>query len=176
VNAGALTTLNGYATDGNNPNGMTIDPSGSFLYVANSGSNSIAIFRISPPSLPPGMLGPVANSPVNVGFSVPIAMLLDPKGQNLYAANQGSSNVAVFSINSTTGLPNILTTSTTTGAFTTVASPSVLAMDPSGNYLYVGSQGTSADIQAFSVTPGNLTAISTYGVGNTPTSIVVLGK
>ncbi len=176
VNAGELTTLNGYPTDGNNPNGMTIDPSGSFLYVANSGSNSIAIFSIGSSPLPPGALGLVANSPVNVGFSVPIALTLDPKGQNLYAANQGSNNVAVFSINATTGLPNILTTSTTTGAFTTVASPSVLGMDPSGNYLYVGSQGTSAQIEAFSVTPGNLTAISNYGVGNTPTSIVVLGK
>jgi 6-phosphogluconolactonase len=172
VNAGVLTPLNGYPTAGNNPNGVAIDPSGTFLYVANSGSNSIAIFGIAAS----GMLQPVANSPVNVGFSVPISLMLDPKGQNLYVANQGSSNVAVFSINATTGLPNILTTSTTTGAFATIANPSFLVADPSGRYLYVGNQGTAAGIQAFSVTPGNLTAISTYGVGNTPSSIVVLGK
>ena len=176
VNAGALTLVSQINTDGPNPNGLAIDPSGTHLYAANSGSNSISIFTISPTGLPAGSLAEVSGSPINAGYLVPVALILDPKGQFLYVANQGSNNVAVFSINSTTGLPNILTTSTTTGAFGTESSPSFLVEDPSGKYLYVGNQGSSAGIQAFSISAGNLTALSTYPVGNTPNSIVVLGK
>jgi 6-phosphogluconolactonase (cycloisomerase 2 family) len=159
-------------TDGINPNGLAIDPSGAFLYVANSGSNSISIFGIGPS----GALQEVPDSPLNVGFSVPMALILDPQGKFLYVANQASNNVAAFSINATTGLPDILTTSTTTGAFASEGSPSFLVADPSGKYLFVGNQGSSAGIQAFGVSSGNLTTLSTYGVGNTPSSIVVLGK
>ena len=172
VNAGVLAPVSGTPTDGINPNGLAIDPSGTFLYAANSGSNSISIFSIGSS----GTLQEVQNSPLNVGFSVPVSLLLDAKGQFLYVANQGSNNVAVYSINATSGLPDILTTSTTTGAFGTESSPSFLVEDPSGKYLYVGNQGSSAGIQAFSISSGNLTALSTYAVGNTPSSIVVLSK
>jgi 6-phosphogluconolactonase len=162
-------------TDGPNPNGLAIDPSGTHLYAANSGSNSISIFTIDS-SVLPGALTKVSGSPINGGFLVPVALILDPQGKFLYVANQGSSNVAAYSINATTGLPDILTTSTTTGAFATEGSPSFLVADPSGKYLFVGNQGSSAGIQAFGVSSGNLTTLSTYGVGNTPSSIVVLGK
>lgn len=176
VTSGTLALVSSINTDGPNPNGLAIDQTGTHLYAANSGSNSISIFTISPPGLPPGSLAEVSGSPINAGYQVPFAMTLDPKGQFLYVANQGSNNVAAFSINSTTGLPDILTTSTTTGAFGTEGNPSFLVFDPSGKYLYVGNQGSSAGIQAFSVSSGNLTALSTYAVGNTPKSIVVLGK
>lgn len=172
VNAGSLTLVSGTPSDGTNPNGLAIDPSSSNLYAANSGTNTIAIFNIHAD----GSLQEVAGSPVNVGYTAPTSIILDPKGQNLYVTNQGSNNVAVFSINSSTGLPNILTTSTTTGAFETEPSPSVIASDPTGKYLYIGSQGTSSGIQGFSVSSGDLTAFQTYGVGNTASSIVVLGK
>jgi len=89
-------------------------------------------------------------------------------------ANQGSGNVAVYSISSSTGLPTVLTTSTTTGAFFTEGSPSLVVADPTGQYLFVGNQGSSAGIQAFSVNSGNLIDLYTYRVGNTPSSIVVL--
>ena len=102
-------------------------------------------------------------------------MMFDPSGKYLYVANQGSNNVAAYSITST-GLPAALTTSTTTNAFGTEASPSFLVADPTGKYLFVGNQAGSAGIQAFSVSNGSLTALTTYGVGNTPSSIVVLGK
>jgi 6-phosphogluconolactonase len=172
VNAGTLTLVSGISTDGPNPDGLAIDPGGTHLYASNFSSNSISIFNITSA----GALTEVSGSPLAAGYSAPIALILDPKGQFLYVANQGSNNVAAYSINSTTGLPNILTTSTTTGAFATEGSPSFLVMDPSGKYLYVGNQGTSAGIQAFGVSSGNLTALSTYPVGNTPSSIVVLGK
>src|SRR5580704_2112139 len=175
VSSGALQLLNPPLTsaDGVNPNGLVIDPSGTYLYVANTQSDSISIFAISPPNTPPGTLQQVIGSPLDDIYSDPFALLLDPKGQFLYVANQGSSNVAVYSIDSTTGLPTALTTSTSAFAFTTEGSPSFLVEDPNGNYLFVGNQGSSAGIQAFGVNSGNLNPLLTYNVGNTPSSIAV---
>jgi 6-phosphogluconolactonase len=177
VSAGVLTSLGPpSSSDGINPNGLAIDPTGSYLYVGNTSSPSIAIFAISAPSMPPGSLTAVSGSPIADTYTAPVSLILDPQGTYLYVANQGSSNVAVYSISSSTGLPTVLTTSTTTGAFFTEGNPSFLAADPSGQYLFVGNQGSgsSAAIQAFSVSSGNLTSIYTYGVGNTPISIAVL--
>jgi len=170
VNAGALTLVGPpISSDGINPYGLAIDPSGSYLYAANTSSPSISIFSI----LPSGVLEDnVQGSPLDDIYSDPYAMIFDPTGTYLYVANQGSNNVAVYTINST-GLPVALTTSTSTFAFTTESSPSFLAEDPNGNYLFVGNQGSRTGIQAFQVTNGNLNPLLTYGVGNTPSSIVV---
>jgi 6-phosphogluconolactonase len=170
VNAGALSPVSTTATDGTNPYGLAIDPSGTYLYVANFGpSNSISVFTIGPS----GSLAPVQGSPIADGYTDPFAMIFDPSGKYLYVANQGSNNVAAYTIDST-GLLAALTSSTTTNAFGTESSPSFLVADPGGKYLFVGNQGTSAGIQAFGVSNGSLSALSTYGVGNTPSSIAVL--
>ncbi len=170
VSAGVLTSLGSTPSGGINPNGLAIDPSGTYLYTANTSSGSISIFAIDAS----GTLSPVSGSPIAETYADPVALILDPKGAFLYVANQGSSNVAVYSISSSTGVPTILTSSTTTGAFSTEANPSFLVADPSGKYLLVGNRGTSAGIQSFSASGGNLVDIFTYGVGNTPSSIAVL--
>ncbi len=176
VNSGTLTALNPTNTDDPDPYGLAIDPSGTHLYTGNYGSNSISIFTIGIPS--PGALQEVSGSPLNGGSNIttsPISLILDAKGQFLYVADQGSNNVASFSISSS-GLPTALTTSTTTNAFASEGSPSFLVMDPNGKYLFVGNQASAAGIEVFEVSSGSLTAISTYAVGNTPSSIAVLGK
>jgi len=172
VSAGALQTVSLTHSDGTTPQGLAIDPSGSYLYVGNTvQSNSISTFAIGSS----GSLNEVHGSPLNDGYSDPLMLILDPKGQYLYVANQGSSNVAVYSISSSTGLPAPLITSTSTFAFSTESSPSFLAEDPNGNYLFVGNQGSSGfGIQAFGVNGGNLNPLFTYRVGNAPTSIAVL--
>ena len=165
-----------FLTAGNNPNGLAIDPSGTHLYVANSGSNSISIFAIASS----GSLQQVQNSPLNDTFSTPLSLILDPAGKFLYVTNQTSNNVAAYTIDSNTGLPAILTQTSTTGtttmAFSTESNPSFLVADPSGKHLFVGNQGSSAGIQSLQVTNGNLINVFTYGTGNTPSSIVVVGK
>ncbi len=181
VNAGVLTPLTSLTVSsyGIFPNGLAIGPSGSYLYVANTQSNSISIFAIGATGTPPGSLSQIPGSPLAVNYIGPVSLSFDPKGSYLYVANQGSNNVAVFSIASN-GLPSLFTGSTTnngttsTGAFFTEGNPSYLASDPSGNYLYVGNQGGSVGIQAFTASGGVLTDIYTYRVGNTPTSIAVV--
>jgi len=174
VNAGVLQLVSLSSSYGVNPTGLAIDPSGTYLYAANSSSPNIAIFAINPPSTPPGTLQQVVGSPLADIYNDPVDLLLDPTGGYLYVANQTSNNVAVYSIDSTTGLPTALTTSTSTFAFATESSPSFLAVDPNGAYMFVGNQGMSAGVQAFGLNSGNLNPLFTYGVGNTPTSIAVL--
>jgi 6-phosphogluconolactonase len=169
VTSGALTLVTLTDSQGVNPNGLAIDPTGTFLYAGNTSSNSISIFTIAST----GALAQVPQSPIN-SYNDPVALLLDSKGQFLYAADQGANNVAVYSITSGTGFPIGLTTSTSTFSFVTEASPSVLALDPDGGHLFVGNQGSSAGIQSFQVSSGNLNPIFTYKVGNTPSSIAVL--
>jgi 6-phosphogluconolactonase (cycloisomerase 2 family) len=137
--------------------------------VANTGSPSIAIFQI-------GSSGSLTEltTPFSDGFSGPIAVTFDPTGKFLYVANNGSNNVEVYTI--ANGIPTALTTSTTSNAYSTESSPAFLAEDPNGKYLFVGNQGTSAGVQSFSISSSSTTLIPvfTYGVGNTPSSIVVL--
>jgi DNA-binding beta-propeller fold protein YncE len=105
---------------------------------------------------------------------------MDPKGQFLYVANQGSSgsgsgstasgsNIGTYSITSGTGFPAAVQDS----PFASETQPSVLAMDPNGNYLYVGNQ-TSGGVQAFGNASGSLNAIATYPIGNGITSLAIL--
>jgi 6-phosphogluconolactonase len=169
VTAGQLTLVSTASTDGLNPYGLAVNSAGTYLYTANTTSNSLSVFTIDSS----GGLAQVQGSPINNGYTAPIAMIFDPSGKYLYVANQGSNNVAAYSISST-GLPEALTTSTTTNTFTTETSPSFLATDPSGKYLMVGNQGTSAGIQLFGISNGSLNTLSTYSVGNTPSSIAVL--
>jgi 6-phosphogluconolactonase len=170
VTSGQLSLINVTPTNGLNPYGLAINSAGSYLYAANTTDNSISVFPIDSSG---GLAQQVQGSPINNGYTAPVAMIFDPSGKYLYVANQGSNNVAAYSISST-GLPEALTTSTTTNAFTTETSPSVLATDPSGKYLLVGNQGSSAGIQVFSISNGSLNTLSTYSVGNTPSSIAVL--
>lgn len=173
LNAGQLTLIGVTPSDGLNPAGLVIDPQGAYLYAGNNAasSSSIAIFSIGST----GALTAVPGSPLNdSGYSSPIWMAFDPNGQYLYVANEGSNNVTAYSINSSTGLPTALTTSTATNAFATESEPFFISFDPSGDYLFIGNQLAPAGIQVFSVSSGSLTVIKNYGVGNTISSIAVL--
>ncbi len=173
LNAGQLTLIGVTQSDGLNPAGLVIDPKGAYLYAGNNAasSSSISIFSIGSN----GALTEVPGSPLNdSGYSSPIWMTFDPNGQYLYVANEASNNVTAYSIDSTTGLPSALTTSTTTNAFATESEPFFIALDPTGDYLFVGNQLAPAGIQVFTVSSGTLTVIKNYPVGNTVSSIVVL--
>lgn len=169
VNAGKLTFASLTSSEGLNPYGLVINPAGNFLYAGNTSSNSITIFSIGST----GSLTQVAGSPLADIYNGPVALTFDPKGLFLYVANQSSNNVAVYTVSSSTGLPIGLTTSTTTFAFETQSNPGVIAFDPNGAYMFIGSQGSTSGIRSFQVTTGNLNPIFTYKVGSSVTSIVI---
>jgi 6-phosphogluconolactonase len=152
-------------TADNSPTGMTIDPTGTYLYAANGGIDSISIYTIGAN----GALTQVQGSPLADSSQHPVALITDPKGQFLYVANQGSGNIGTYSITAGTGFPAAVQDA----PFASEAQPSVLAMDSNGKYLYVGNQ-TSGGVQAFGNASGSLNAIATYPLGNSVTSLAVL--
>ncbi|MGA8270834.1 MAG: beta-propeller fold lactonase family protein [Candidatus Sulfotelmatobacter sp.] len=168
VEAGVLSSIpiGQTPTADNSPSSIAIDPTGSYLYTANTAANSISVYSIASS----GTLTQVAQSPLADAFQHPVAVIVDPKGGFLYVANQGSNNIGTYSITSGTGFPVVVTDS----PFGSENQPSFLVMDPNGSYLYVGNQGASAGIQAFGNASGSLNSIASYSVGNTPTSIAVV--
>jgi 6-phosphogluconolactonase (cycloisomerase 2 family) len=144
---------------------MAIAPSGSFLYVANTGDSTISEYSIGSD----GTLTELSGSPLGETYASPLSLTIDPSGKYLYAANEGSSNLAAYTIGSDGSL-----TALTNSPFATGAQPSFVTSDPSGKYIFVGNQSSPA-IQSFSLatSTGTLTSVNTYSVGNTAVSIAV---
>jgi 6-phosphogluconolactonase (cycloisomerase 2 family) len=87
------------------PEGITIDPTGSFLYVSNSGDGTVSAFTINPDttlSVIPGspFVSTVGNIP-STGTQTTVQV--DPSGQFAYVANGDAGTVTIFTINLTTG-------------------------------------------------------------------------
>ena len=87
------------------PEGVTVDPTGSFLYVSNSGDGTVSAFTINPDTT----LTPIAGSPfvstvTNIPSTfTPTTVQVDPSGQFAYVANGDDGTVTVFKINLATG-------------------------------------------------------------------------
>jgi 6-phosphogluconolactonase len=125
--------------------GLAVDGSERFLYVANpSASNpppfSSTIGNISGFNIDAftGALTPILGSPFTstVG-SGPRAVTVDPSGKFVYAVTTGSSfSIWCFTITPTNGQLVAVTNS----PFSLTAGGLFALIDPSGNYLYIGSQ------------------------------------
>lgn len=134
--SGTLTKVLGspFSDPGGMPQGLVVDPRGKVLYVANTGSDSIAAYRVDAASG-----GLTRISAVHAG-SMPVALSVDYFGQYLYAANAGSGTISAFAIDGATGALTPLRLS----PFSGVSAPSTIAVDPFGNRLYVPDRTPSA--------------------------------
>jgi 6-phosphogluconolactonase len=102
---GTLSEVSGspYAT-GTGPTGVTLDPTGSYVYVANKGSNNISAFTLTAAS---GKLAVVAGSPFSSGGQLPIALVNDNQKKYVAVINSGSngtsgnSDLQLFSFDAT---------------------------------------------------------------------------
>ncbi len=145
--------------------GLAVDGSERFLYVANpSASNpppsstigNISGFNIDPST---GALSTIVGSPFTstVG-SGPRAITVDPSGRFVYATTTGSSfSIWCFTITPTNGQLVAVTNS----PFSLTAGGLFALIDPSGNYLYIGSQDANG-IAGYTYDPstGTPTAIA----------------
>jgi 6-phosphogluconolactonase len=98
---GALSELSGSPyTVGTGPTAVLVDPTGSYVYVANKGSNNISAFTLVAAS---GKLTAVSGSPFSSGGTVPIAMVNDNSKQFVAVINNGgSSDMQLFKFDATT--------------------------------------------------------------------------
>lgn len=95
-----ITTLPENFAGDNYPSEVAVHPSGRFLYGANRGHDSLAVFAIDGST---GLLEPLGQTDIEGEF--PRHFAIDPTGQYLIAAHQNTNNLAVFQIDAATGQP-----------------------------------------------------------------------
>jgi 6-phosphogluconolactonase (cycloisomerase 2 family) len=147
--ADSTTGLPSVPTSGT-PVSVAVDPTGKYVYAAiqKSGAPSVAQYAIGAH----GALTPIAAPPVVTG-TAPISVAVDTTGKYVYVASELSASIWQYAIGpdgSLTGIPDSgsgLAQVPTTGT----SSPTSIAVDPTGGFIYVGSIGT---------------AIITYSIGN----------
>lgn len=139
---GALTEIAGSPFAGGNATKvLVIPPSGKFLFVTNpenSASEGVLAFTIDTST---GALTPVAGSPFSTGTvdSNAQGAAVTPDGKFLFVANAGeyddciNGDIAAFSVNASTGA----LTPVPGSPFTAGPNPQVIAVDPSGKFVYV---------------------------------------
>jgi 6-phosphogluconolactonase len=121
--------------------GLAVDSGERFLYVANASApnpsvptiGNISGFNIDPNT---GALTPIIGSPFTSSQgNGPTALTVDPGGRFVYAITAGSSfSIWCFTITPTNGQLTPITNS----PFSLTAGGLFALIDPSGNYLYVG--------------------------------------
>lgn len=95
-----VSTLPEHFVGDNAPAAIRVSADGRFVYAANRGHDSVAVFAFDAPS---GELVPLAHH--FVAGQTPRDFVLDPTGRFMLVANQGSDTVVVFRLNPQTGLP-----------------------------------------------------------------------
>jgi 6-phosphogluconolactonase len=103
---GGLSEISGspYAV-GTGPTGVILDTTGSYVYVANKGSNNISAFSLTVAS---GKLTAISGSPFSSGGQLPIAMINDNSKTFLAVINSGAngssgnSDLQLFKFDTTT--------------------------------------------------------------------------
>jgi YVTN family beta-propeller protein len=79
------------------PLALVVDPSGKYLYVANTGSNNITGYTISS-----GALTVLSTSPFG-GISSPSSIAVDPNDKYLLVGSQSAGGIAVYRLNAGNG-------------------------------------------------------------------------
>ena len=125
---GLLTPANALVTGGHGGAGVLVDPSGQFVFTADSGTFTLSTFTASPS----GKLT-LSGSPVALP-GAPLYVALDPAGTMLYLIENlapGVSSLNSFRVDSTTGslMP--------AGAYPLSGNPAGVTADPSGHFVYV---------------------------------------
>ncbi len=104
-------------TTGTGPTAVTMDPTGSYVYVANKGSNNISAFTFT---LASGKLAVITGSPYSSGGQLPIAIVNENQKAYMAVINSGSngssgnSDLQLFKFDTTVdGKLNPIATATT---------------------------------------------------------------
>jgi 6-phosphogluconolactonase (cycloisomerase 2 family) len=169
---GSLTPLAGspYAV-GSFPIGIAEDPAGKFVYVTNLNDGTVSAFKAQADgSLAP--LTPASNATVTVG-SLPGYPAVDSSGAFLYVPNSGDGTISAFQINSTDGsLTAVAGSPFDTGAGNAGAGPTMVAVLPSGKFLYV-TDGNNNKVIGMTITNGALSAPVPNPAGILPQGLAI---
>lgn|GEM_PF-2194893 len=145
---------------GVSPYSITVDPPGQVAYVthlanATGTAGSISAFTINSST---GVLSPVAGNPLAIPVSNYIS--IDPQGKFLFVTE--AVGVAVYPVNTSTG---VLGTTAGGWPFAAGTSPYSVRIDPTGQFVYIGNDG-SGNVSEFTLSStGTLTPIAGMSTG-----------
>jgi 6-phosphogluconolactonase len=146
------------------PSGITTDPTGAYVYVTDSSSNTVLGFAANS-----GSLTPLAGSPYNSG-NQPSAVIVDGKGQYAYVANGQDSTVSAYAISS--GVLSSI------GTFTTSTQPVAIGIDPSLNEYLFTANFLGNSVSGFQIQAGSGSLINSKGTPFTasanPTAVAAI--
>jgi len=157
--------IQGFAA-GDRPGGVTIDPSGKFLYAANLVSNDVSAYAIN------AATGALTASPAIAGRAGNLELAMTRGAAPVkytprfaYVANQNSDDVSAYSIDPGTGA----LTAVAGSPFAAGNSPFAVAVSPSGKFAYAANHNTN-NVSAYTINAGTgaLTLIQNFAAGVGP--------
>jgi YVTN family beta-propeller protein len=152
---GSSFILGGTLTLGSDPDAVAVG-NGSYLYVANGGSDNVSVVQASPSA------GTRVVGSLTVG-GLPDALAFDSANGYLYVANQLSDSVSVIDT----------TTNTVVGSLAVGLGPSSIVYDSANQRLYVANAGSNNISVIDGSRSGGLTVLGSIAVGTDPTSIAL---
>lgn len=174
---GILTPISGSPFPAASPFGLTVNASGTILYASNfpdsqvSDLNTVSAFSIAPNGALSAVPGsPFANANSSSGFAANIAILTDPSGKFVFAADHMAENVVAFNVDPANGALSpisILPTPAASCGTSCHHNPLRLAVDPADKFLY-WTNVQAGTLSAFSINNGNIAFVSEVPTGNHP--------
>jgi 6-phosphogluconolactonase len=155
---------NAFFPVGNNPVGVNVTASGTYVYVTNETDATLSAFQVGSS----GALSTIATYPVGVA---PNALASDPTSKFLYVTDGAANQMIGFLIQINGSLINMQT------PFKTDQLPDAVQVDPRGIYVYVANYNSN-DVSAYTIDrgTGNATQIAgatTYAVDTGPLCILI---
>jgi 6-phosphogluconolactonase len=164
--SGSLTPTGELIATGSGPMAIAIDPTDTYMYVANVNDNTVSAYTLSS-----GTATEISGSPYAVGHE-PSALKTNPTGTYLYVSNFTDGTVSALAIDTTTGQLSAVSGQPYAAAVGALS----IAIDAQGQFLY-SANDTAASISAYTITSttGQLAAApgSPLATGSGPQSVVV---
>lgn len=144
--------------------GLSGDPNSKYLFVTETGINSLRVFNIS--TTGSSVLTELATSPVKTGQG-PSQVLVTKDGSYVYVTNRTDGTISGFTLTANGALTQI-----SDSPFTTGTAPVDIAEDKTHAYIAVVCASGNPDMQVFKIdttTPGKLDAFASKATGTDPT-------
>jgi len=113
---GILTESSSYATAGNAPTAIAVDPTSKYAYVVNRNDNTVSMYTIDPGTgnLTLNVTGAAPTGTIATGTE-PFRINFDPSGKFLYVTNEQSA-ASIYTVNSDGTLAAVGTTGVESGS------------------------------------------------------------
>jgi 6-phosphogluconolactonase (cycloisomerase 2 family)/uncharacterized protein YjdB len=131
------------AATGLGPNGITVNPTGQYVYTANYNSSDVSQYSIGAG----GGLTFVATAATGTSGAASIAF--NPAGTYAYVANYLGATVSMFSASAVNGSLTLL------GTVAAGAGANFIVVDPSGRFVYVPNE-LAGTVSQYSIGPGGI--------------------